>query len=345
MTGPASLSEVDPRRSIGTTTTVPVEAIYAAGLTPVDLNNVFIASDDPESLILDAEQRGFPRNSCAWTKGVYGAIRRLGLQRVVAVVQGDCSSTHAMAEVLTADGVAVVPFSFPYEPGDAAFLENSLRRFCGALETTRDEAERWKARLEGARAAVHRIDELAWSEDRVSGRDLHRWTISCSDFEGDPGRFERDAALFAKNASSGPKRAEPVRLALIGIPPICSNLFEFVEERGARIVFDEIPRQFSMPFQSADLCEQYLLYTYPYDVFRRIEDILAEFRRRRIHGVIHYVQSFCHRLIQDPLIRERLPLPVLTLEGDRPGPVDMRTETRIEAFLELLAGGQRVGSV
>lgn len=344
MTGPVPLSEVDPRRSIGITTTVPVEAVYAAGLTPIDLNNVFIASDDPEHLILDAEQRGFPQNSCAWTKGVYGAIRRLGLKRVVAVVQGDCSSTHAMAEVLMADGVEVVPFSFPYEPGDSEFLENSLQAFCSALNTTRAEAEQWKARLDRARAAAHRIDELAWKENRVSGVDLHRWTISCSDFEGDPDRFEREAVRFAEKAVNGPIRAESLRLALIGIPPICSHLFEFLEERGARVVFDEVPRQFSMPFPSADLCEQYRQYTYPYDVFRRIEDVLKEVRRRRVHGVIHYVQSFCHRLIQDPLIRERLPLPVLTLEGDRPGPVDMRSETRIEAFLEMLADEQRAGS-
>ena len=36
------------------------------------------------------------------------------------------------------------------------------------------------------------------------------------------------------------------------------------------------------------------------------------------------------------LLREGLKIPILTLEGDRPGPVDGAILTRIEAFLEML---------
>ncbi len=56
-------------------------------------------------------------------------------------------------------------------------------------------------------------------------------------------------------------------------------------------------------------------------------------------GLIHYVQSFCHRQIEDRLWRERMQLPILTLEADRPGKVDERTRTRIEAFMERLDMG------
>jgi benzoyl-CoA reductase/2-hydroxyglutaryl-CoA dehydratase subunit BcrC/BadD/HgdB len=55
-----------------------------------------------------------------------------------------------------------------------------------------------------------------------------------------------------------------------------------------------------------------------------------------VDGVIHYVQSFCFRQIEDLIVRRRLPVPVLTLEGDRPGKVDARTRIRIEGFLEML---------
>jgi benzoyl-CoA reductase/2-hydroxyglutaryl-CoA dehydratase subunit BcrC/BadD/HgdB len=85
-----------------------------------------------------------------------------------------------------------------------------------------------------------------------------------------------------------------------------------------------------------DLLEQYRRYTYPYDVFGRLEDITRQVALRRVDGVIHYVQSFCFRQIQDTILREALDLPFLTLEGDMPGPLDGRNRLRLEAFLETL---------
>jgi benzoyl-CoA reductase/2-hydroxyglutaryl-CoA dehydratase subunit BcrC/BadD/HgdB len=40
------------------------------------------------------------------------------------------------------------------------------------------------------------------------------------------------------------------------------------------------------------------------------------------------------------VVRQQLSLPILTLEGDKPGPLDARTKIRIESFLELL--GERI---
>ena len=88
------------------------------------------------------------------------------------------------------------------------------------------------------------------------------------------------------------------------------------------------------------LAEQYSAYTYPYDVFYRASRLAAELARRGARGVVHYVQSFCYRQIQDRLLRERLPLPVLTLECDRPGELDAGARTRVEAFLEALGAGE-----
>jgi benzoyl-CoA reductase/2-hydroxyglutaryl-CoA dehydratase subunit BcrC/BadD/HgdB len=56
-----------------------------------------------------------------------------------------------------------------------------------------------------------------------------------------------------------------------------------------------------------------------------------------VHGVIHYVQSFCFRQIEDLIVRHELPVPVLTVEGDKPGRVDARTRIRLDAFVEMLA--------
>jgi len=341
MNGIAPLSSDAAERTIGLTTTVPVEVVFAAGLRPLDLNNVFIASGEAARLVQEAEREGFPRNTCAWNKGIYAAARRLGLRRIVGVVQGDCANTHAMLERLRAESVEVVPFAFPYEPADREFLQRTLDRFADALGTDLDAATVWKKKLDGVRALVHRIDGLCWQEGIVTGAEAHRWTISCSDFNGDPDSFAAEARKFLETAKVREKEKEQdekIRLALVGIPPICEGLFEFLEDRGARIVFNEIPRQFSMPSPSADLLDQYSRYTYPYDIFHRLADISPEIGRRRVDAVVHYVQSFCFRQVQDTLIRRAVDVPVLTLEGDRPGALDMRTETRIEAFLEMLRG-------
>ncbi|MBM4085654.1 MAG: 2-hydroxyacyl-CoA dehydratase, partial [Planctomycetes bacterium] len=108
------------------------------------------------------------------------------------------------------------------------------------------------------------------------------------------------------------------------------------EGLGARIVFNELQRQFAMPYATRDLYDQYSRFTYPYDIFFRLADVQAEIQRRRLDGVIHYVQSFCYRVMQDSLVRRTLKLPILTVECDRPGPLDARNKTRIEAFIEML---------
>lgn len=338
MSGVTPLSPADAGRALGLSTTVPVEVIFAAGLRPIDLNNIFITSGITGELVEQAEREGFPRNSCAWNKGVYAAARRLGLKRLVGVTQGDCSNTHATMEMLQAAGVGIVPFAFPYQPEDAEMLALSLRRFASALGATLEEAEQWKSRLDMVRALAHRIDELCWRDGLVTGAEQHLYLISCSDFFGDEQEYARRAEELIDKARGRPPMAQSVRLALIGIPPIVDGMFEFLESRDARIVFNEIPRQFAMPDATRTLMEQYSRYTYPYDIFHRLDDIKSQLKLRRVDGVIHYVQSFCFRQAQDAIVRKNIDLPILTLECDRPGQLEMSAETRLEAFLEMLHG-------
>jgi benzoyl-CoA reductase/2-hydroxyglutaryl-CoA dehydratase subunit BcrC/BadD/HgdB len=93
-------------------------------------------------------------------------------------------------------------------------------------------------------------------------------------------------------------------------------------------------------FRYMQLQDIYAEYSYPYDAFHRLDRLETETRRRGARGLIHYVQSFCHRQIYDRLLRERLSLPVLTLECDRPGPLDAAARTRLESFAEMLRAGQ-----
>jgi benzoyl-CoA reductase/2-hydroxyglutaryl-CoA dehydratase subunit BcrC/BadD/HgdB len=185
-----------------------------------------------------------------------------------------------------------------------------------------------------------RLDDLTWQTGQVSGAENHLWLVSASDFNGDPARFHAELNDFLQKAQTRPSFQGRVRLGLLGVPPIMSDLHDTLAALGGAVVFNEVPRQFAMPPLDPDapdsLTDQYLRYTYPYDVFGRIEDIRQEVKRRRIQGLVHYTQSFCFRQMQDLVLREQLRLPMLTLEGDRVGPLDSRTRMRLEAFIDVL---------
>ena len=172
----------------------------------------------------------------------------------------------------------------------------------------------------------------------MSGGENHYYQVCTSDMNGDPDAFEAEVEAFLAEASRRPPLREDLRLAFIGVPPIFADFYPTLESMGVRVVFNETQRQFSMPFATDSLVEQYRRYTYPYDIFTRLEDIEREVARRRVDAVIHYVQAFCFRQIEDLIVRKRLQVPILTLEGDRPGPLDARTRIRLEGFVEMLRG-------
>lgn len=332
---------------IGLTTTVPVEVLYAAGETPVDLNNIFITSSEAMRRVEDAELAGFPRNVCGWIKGLYStALQNPDIGRIVAVTQGDCSNTHALMETWEVEGIEIIPFAFPYDR-DSDMLRLQMDKLRECLGAAWEEVRRQKKRLDQVRALAWEIDRLTWEENRVSGLENHLYLVSCSDFNGDPEGFAREMGEFIQTVQerepyserAGSKtrgKGREIRLGFIGVPPIFPELYNFLEEHGARVVFNEVQRQFSMPFETEDVVEQYRLYTYPYPVFQRIEDIAREAERRRLDGIIHYTQSFCYRQIEDLILRKKLDYPILTLEGENPTGLDARSKMRVEAFLEML---------
>jgi len=322
-------------QTIGITTTVPVEILYAAGRPPVDLNNSFITAADPQVLVERAEHAGFPRSLCSWVKGIYTAVHDQKIQTMIGVVQGDCSNTRALMEVLQSEGIRTIEFAFPHDR-DPTALDEELKMLATALGTTKRSAQKIKARLDRIRAKVERLDHLTWTTHQVTGEENHLWNIQCSDFRSNPDVFENELDAFLDEAIKRPEHTPPLRLAYIGIPPICTDIYASLNEFDAEVIFNEMQRQFAMPYHTETLVEQYCRYTYPYDIFYRLDDIEYECRRRNVDGVIHYVQSFCFRQIQDRIVRERLDLPILTLECDRPGPLEARNRTRLEAFLEML---------
>lgn len=319
----------------GFTTTIPLEILIAAGRTPVDLNNIFITSPRSHQLIEEAEIEGFPRNICGWIKGIYAVALKEGIREIIAVTEGDCSNTKALMEVLSLKGVATVPFAYPHDR-DPQTLRLEMEKLMRHFGVEWDEAYRAKERLDAIRRKVWEIDRLTWEENLVSGGENHYFQVATSDMNGDTNSFEAEIDAFLGEVKNRRPYSDEIRLAYIGVPPIVENLYPFLETQGARVVFNETQRQFSMPYGATDLVEQYRAYTYPYDIFFRLADILIELERRRVDAVIHYVQSFCFRQIEDMIVRSKIPLPVLTLEGDKPSPLDARSRIRIEGFLEMV---------
>ncbi len=321
---------------LGLTTTIPVEVVLAAGLVPVDLNNLFIASPEAATWVAAAEGEGLPRTICAWIKGIYSALRHYPeVAAVIAACQGDCSYTQALGELLEAQGVEIIHFRYPY-PRQRDLLARELAEFMARLGTDSEAVAAVQARLTPVRENLKRLDRLTWERGVVSGRENFQWLIASSDFGGDYQEFSRQLTDFLTQAETRSPSSPRVRLGLLGIPPIFTDFWDYLEELEAAVVFNEIPRQFSMPHFGADLVEQYYRYTYPYDIGVRLQDVQAAIEERRLDGLIHYTQSFCFRQMYDRILRETLEVPILTIEGDRPAALDSRTRMRLEAFVDVL---------
>jgi benzoyl-CoA reductase/2-hydroxyglutaryl-CoA dehydratase subunit BcrC/BadD/HgdB len=326
-----------PGARVGLTTTIPVEVVLAADLIPVDLNNLFIADPLALARVSQAESAGFPRTLCAWIKGIYAALMaHPDIQAVIAACQGDCSNTQALGEILAAEGIEVIHFKYPY-PRDREQLAREISALAARLGADPEAVARMQARLIPLRRQLRRLDRLTWETGQVSGQENFQWLISSSDFASDLTAYEQRLTVFLQEAEQRSVAANGrVRLGFAGIPPIFTDLWPYLEELGATVVYHEFPRQFSMPCETPDLVEQYLRYTYPYDIEGRLADLKEAAATRRLDGLVHYTQSFCFRQMFDQFLRDHLDLPLLTIEGDRPTRLDSRTRMRLEAFVDVL---------
>lgn len=322
---------------IGITSTVPLEIIYAAGLQPVDINNLFIESKNPEELVTQAEAAGFSNNICAWIKGIYSTVINHDIKRVIAVTGGDCSNTIALAEILNLRGVEVTPFDYPSLQKRKS-VEAGLDKFRKALSAKWDDVKKTKKRLDKIRKKLREIDRLTYMDNIVTGFENHIYLLASSDFKSNPDQFEKEIDTFLSSIKGRKELKADIRLGVLGVPPVFSDFYQYMESIGARVVFNEVQRQFSMPYDTDDIVEQYTRYTYPYGSEARIKDIEQAVEERRLDGLIHYTQTFCYRQLYDIVLRERLNVPILTIEGDRPGEVDRRTALRLDAFIEVVRG-------
>ncbi len=324
-------------KKIGITTSIPEEVLMASGCIPVDLNNIFISDPQPQRLIRIAEKDGFPLNCCSWIKGIYGVCMESDIDTVICVTGGDCSNSVMLMEVLKLKGMETIPFAYPQQP-DAQQMQTAIDELAYRLGTTVEKAEGIRQELIPIRRLAEELDGLTWREGLVSGYENHLWLVSSSD-------FNRDYNIYAEQlqeliTACRKRKAYPdnmLRIAYLGVPAVYGKeLYNYLEKNNARVVYNEIQRQFSMPGEADSLAQQYCNYTYPYSICNRFDDILPQLKRRQVDAVIHYVQAFCHRGIGDIILRDGIKLPMLTLEGNDDFFLNQHVKTRLEAFTDML---------
>ena len=320
-------------KHIAFTSSFPVEVIFAAGHIPVDLNNVFITNDS-SAKVQNAELKGFPRTFCSWIKGNYIAALSTNPDLIIGIVEGDCSNSNSLLDIFTEDHFPVYRFSFPADK-NYEDLDKEITRLEDYFGVSRKETLQAKQRLDKIRRKLIILDEWTWKERLVSGLENHFWLVNSSDFMGNPDRYESELDAFLTQAKKRDPLPAKLRLAYLGVPPIYKNIYETIIELGGDVLFNEVQRQFSMPYLLPDIVSQYLAYTYPYSVFDRLQDIKRELEKRQIEAVISYTQSFCHLQLDNLLLRKHIDLPFLTLEGDQPEEIDARTLLRLESFFEV----------
>ena len=323
-------------KKIGITTTVPVEIIIAAGYIPVDLNNLFITSNNYLKYIEIAEKDGFPKSMCSWIKGIYGAIIDNNIEHVVGVVEGDCSNTSSLIEILKLKGIKILEFGFP-RSRNIDDLKKVMDRFAAELGTTIESGEKIKKELFNIRELSIEIDNLT-IEKKISGFENHLNLVSCSDFNGNYKKFEAELKTLSETAKVRTSLNKDIKVAYIGVPPMFGEIYNYIESLGGIVVYNEVQREFSFPRhkESSSLYEQYIDYTYPYSIDFRYEIIKREIDKRNIDCVIHYTQSFCHKSIDNIYFKNMLKIPLLNIEGDRSCELDSRTKLRIESFIDMV---------
>lgn len=316
---------------------MPVEVIAAAGYTPVDLNNMFITSENYLKYIDIAERDGFPKSLCAWIKGIYGACLENNIKEIVGVMEGDCSNTKALIEVFKLRGIKIYPFSFPHSHS-LKDVEIEIRKFMDIFNVNEDKVEQVRKILNRVRKLAKKIDEMTYIDNKVNGFENHLYQVSLSDFNGNIDEFEE----HLKKVIEGMEKREPInkklRLGYIGVPPMIGDIYEFSEKLNAHFVYNEVQREFAFPrgIEAANIFEQYYNYTYPYDNEFRIKELKKQIEKRKIDAIIHYTQAFCHRAVEDIVLKEELNIPMLNIEGDKLNTLDARTKLRLEAFLDML---------
>jgi hypothetical protein len=311
--------------TVGITALVPPELVYGCGQTPFDLNNTVPTSEC------------VPRGKlCAWTATWRDMLLRgeLRVDRLVVVAGGDCHNALVDGQRVAAGGIPTHYLFYPFD-GDEDEMRKQLASLEAFLGGIVDQVA--MVRVADVKDLCIQLD-VARCRRQVLGSRVFNHLVQLCDLGGDVDRFEASARRIL---AEGHTEVPETRIALVGVPPIYPDFHEVCEGFGMQVVFDELPWEFArMGGRSLDtLARNYAGYTFARDLEYRFDKLEGELARRRVEGVVHYTQYACHHVLEDDMLRERLDLPMLTVQGDLARKCPEQERLRLEAFAELLRGG------
>jgi len=251
----------------------------------------------------------------------------------------------------------------PVEGGESslAYVTGQLRGMVSSLEAIAgrslqpEKLQKAVANAEKARQAMLRVNELRRDpRSPLTSKEAFGYLFlyfTGLGSEAMPRIYETLAGeLEERIRENRDLRAAPrFKLLWLHLPPFYrNNILDYLEQRGARVVFEDFNHVYweamdvSRPLES--IARRMLSHFSYGHVDRRIDLIKELAARYEVDGVIHFAHWGCRqscgplKIVRDSLQKEGLPF--LVLDGDcvdsrnyAPGQV----QTRIDGFLEMLA--------
>jgi benzoyl-CoA reductase/2-hydroxyglutaryl-CoA dehydratase subunit BcrC/BadD/HgdB len=343
---------------------VPVELVRAAGVTIVPL--VFVGPDE-----YSATGGAFMSHStCVFARNIVGAFVhediRFYKQIEYLVRTNYCNGDFCGMEYISREfGIPAVDLAIPVKarPYSIAYFTNQIRVFAQRLATALgveiSEAEiRHQVKVHGAaRAALHRLLDFG-----IHGVELLQRYQEATVLE--PAELvERLDALYFKNERFLSVNAEGSGklpgIMLSGDPLFINDFFAtWLEEFGAEITYydtwigaraselavDEADPDVYHALAKAYIVGQGLERVVPTVVDNKFKRVAALVKEHHITGIINHTLKFCDfQAIGRGEFKEQLGkfVPVLDVERDYSQSGLASLQTRVEAFIELIAGGRR----
>lgn len=313
-------------------------------------------------VLQEAEERGFSRDSCSYQRGGLGAGLAGYLPRPVAIV-GTTNICDGVAKVYETMGryyglepLLVQP---PYgdSPREVEYLEGQLKGLIGRLEEVtgqKFDEGRFEEVIRNAnetRALMLRVNELRKAiPSPWHGRQAFEFTFLACLMWGTERLIEIYRELIAELEATVRESADGERLRILwlhAMPYHRTNLFDLFEDRGVRIVCDELsmvywePTDERAPLRS--MAERMLRHPGHGSIMTRARRACRLAQEYQVDGALHFNHWGCRqgcggvRVIKDALAE--VGVPMLSLDGDgaddrnyAPG----QEKTRVEAFLEML---------
>jgi len=194
--------------------TCPIEILYAAGLVPRDINNLFVTHERPESLLAEAEAAGIPPTVCTWTRALLGTTVAHRFPKALVVVRGDCANNAIVGRLLLPPSVEVIEFSYPQSNSDRPGLRKALRSLMRRLNVAPTQVDAVFERFRPIRQMLLQIDQLA-AQGRIPAPVARFCLLDSTDMGGDPDKYQARLAGLIAECLRDPQPA----LAALGPPP------------------------------------------------------------------------------------------------------------------------------